>query len=163
MRATGGSTVRGRSLSPRVKVGLALGALVALVACSNPRAWYRVDDYPGFTMHPILDFEMPIEQPTNGAPPRMIRFNNELNVGCAYCHREGDAVTADLTPAGTTSRLMMDLADRFKVECSYCHAGAPDKYTQAGRFAERDMRIPERRWKCAACHDTGFRVTNRRG
>ncbi len=137
--------------------------LVGLVACSNPRAWYRMDDYPGFTLRPIVDFEEPIEDPSSGAPPRMIKLNKQLNVSCSYCHVEGDAVTANLTTPGTTSRLMMDLADRFKVECTYCHAGAPNKYTQAGRFAERDMRIPERRWKCASCHDAGFRVINRRG
>lgn len=146
------------------KLALVLAVLVvALVACSNPRAWYRIDDYPSYTMRPILDFEEQIEQPTSGAPPRMLKLNRELNVSCSYCHVDADAVTADLTTAGTTSRLMMDLADRFKVECSYCHAGSPKKYTQAGRFALRDMRIPDRRWKCASCHDAGFKVTNRRG
>jgi hypothetical protein len=135
--------------------------LLGLVACSNPRAWYRIDDYPSFTMRPVVEFEQPIEKPTNGAPPRMIKFNQELNVGCSYCHVEADAVTADLTTAGSTSRLMMDLSDRFKVECSYCHDHSPlvSRLTREGKFAERDMRIAERRWTCASCHDVGFRVT----
>ena len=150
-------------MTARTKCFLALLAAAALVACSNPRAWYRVDDYPGFTTRPILEFEEQIEQPVGGAPPRMLKLNRELNVQCAYCHVEGDAVTSNLTTAGTTSRLMMDLADRFKVECSFCHAGAPNKYTPAGRFAERDMRLADRRWKCATCHDAGFKVTNKRG
>jgi len=140
--------------------------LLGMVACSNPRAWYRLDDYPGFTTAPILDFYIqPIDKPTNGAPPRMLKFDRELNIGCAYCHVEADAVTADLTTAGSTSRLMMDLSDRFKVECSYCHNNSPSiaKLTRAGKFSERDMRIPERRWTCANCHDLGFRVTNRKG
>lgn len=143
---------------------IAFGSLlVALVACGNPRAWYRVDDYPGFTMAPIVDFYVqPIDRPDHGAPPRMLKFNKELNVGCAYCHVDGDAVTCDLTTAGTTSRMMMDLSDRFKVECAYCHASSPTKMTRAGKFSERDMRIPERRWACASCHDTGFRLTNNR-
>ena len=69
-------------MSTRRKLGLALVLLaVALVACSNPRAWYRIDDYPSFTLHPVLDFEQPIDAPTNGAPPRMLKLNKELNVG----------------------------------------------------------------------------------
>ena len=150
-------------MSFRDKAIVALIVLVAVAACSNPRAWYRIDDYPGFTLHPIIDFEQPIDGPTDGAPPRMLRLNAQLNVGCSYCHVEGDVVTMNLTTAGSTSRFMMDLADRFKVECDYCHAQSPTKLTRAGKFAERDMRIPERRMTCARCHDTGFRVTGRRG
>lgn len=142
-----------------VLVPVLLAALAA--ACGNPRAWYRVDDYPGFTARPLVDFEQPIEGPTRGAPTRMVEYDRQLNVGCAYCHVEGDAVTCDLTGPGTTSRLMIDLADRFKVSCSYCHAQAPDKLTRAGRYAERDMKLKERRWTCASCHDTGFKVTRR--
>jgi hypothetical protein len=142
-----------------------LCSLVAtvLAACSNPRAWYRVDDYPGLTARPLIDFEEHIEYPKGGggAPPRMLLFNRQLNVSCAYCHVDADAVTGNLTSAGTTSRLMMDLADRFKVDCAYCHARSPKRFTRAGQYAERDMRIPERRWACASCHDVGFRVTRR--
>jgi hypothetical protein len=142
------------------------GVCALLAACSNPRAWYRVDDYPGFTVRPLIDFEEHIEYPKDvpgggGAPPRMLRFNRELNVQCVYCHIDADAITGGLTSAGTASRRDMDLADRFKVSCDYCHAQSPTKFTRAGKFSQRDMRIPERRWACATCHDVGFKVTRR--
>jgi hypothetical protein len=139
---------------------MALLGAIGLAACSNPRAWYRVDDYPGFTGRPITQFGVDIEKPDHGAPPRMLKYDAMLNVGCSYCHVEADAVTGDLTAEGTLSRLMIDMADRFKVDCNHCHISAT-KLTQAGRYAERDMHIPARRWACATCHDFGFRVTKR--
>jgi hypothetical protein len=90
----------------------------------------------------------------------MVAFNDQLQVACSYCHRDGDPRTSNLTAEGTETRLMMDLSDRFKVECSYCHDSSPVKFTPAGKFAQRDMRLPDRRWKCATCHDVGFKVTN---
>jgi hypothetical protein len=152
-----------RSISRRA---IAFGAMAILPllasACeSNPHAWYRLDDYPGFSMSPVLDMEPPSvaeEYSSAGAPPRMVAFNDQLGVGCGYCHLGNDPRTCAFTPEGTTSRLMMDLSDRFKVECKYCHDGEPRKYTAKGKFAERDMRLPERRWKCAQCHDLQFKV-----
>ena len=139
--------------------------LAALAACENPHAWYRVDDFRAVTTRPILSLEEATiafpDSGGSGAPPRMVKFNDELQVQCIFCHVDGDPRTAELTPEGTESRLMMDLADRFKVECSFCHAQSPTQYTRAGKYAYRDMRIPERRWKCASCHDLGFRVTRR--
>lgn len=150
--------------------GLASVALSGLAACqSGPHAWYRVDDFPGaasWTSHPLLDFEYEssIEKPKGkktGAPPRMVRFDDELQVQCVYCHVDGDPRNGDLTPEGTWSRVDMDISDRFKVDCAYCHDQSPRKFTKAGKFADRDYHIPERRWKCASCHDVGFKVTRR--
>jgi hypothetical protein len=157
-----------RGLLARSILSLALvaGTSSLLASCStSPHAWYRIDDYPAFTLDPILNFEDAVAQTDSnqGAPERMIKFNDQLQVKCSYCHLEGDPRDAGLTPAGTLSRLMEDLADRFKVECTYCHNGSPDQYTQAGKFALRDIHIPERRWKCAKCHDIGFKVTRTKG
>jgi hypothetical protein len=132
-------------------------------ACeSNPHAWYRLDDYPSFSLRPILDFEAPsvgAEYSVTGAPPRMILFNDQLNVACGYCHRECDPRTGDLTAEGTASRRDMDISDRFKVECTFCHAGGPRQFTRQGKYADRDMHLDDRRWKCAVCHDLQFKVT----
>jgi hypothetical protein len=133
-----------------------MGAL--LVACGDKHAWYRIDDYPGFTLAPVLKEETSIEDPSKGAPERMIKLNEQLQVQCNYCHVDGDPRTCFLTPEGTVSRLMIDLADRFKVECAHCHAESPTKLTLAGRFSLRDLRDPARRWTCAKCHDAGFKL-----
>jgi hypothetical protein len=153
-------------IRPRARflVGLIslLGLGIVVGACSSsPHAWYRIDDYPAFTLRPLLDFEPSVatEYSLSGAPPRMVLFNDQLQVQCSYCHQDADPRTNDLTPPGVESRLMMDIADRFRVECTFCHDNSPTKYTPKGKFAYRDMHLPERRWKCAVCHDTGFRLT----
>jgi hypothetical protein len=128
----------------------------------GPHAWYHFGDYPGFSLAPVLDFEDPSVAAAyshTGAPPRMIAFDEQLQVRCGYCHVDGDPRTNDLTPEGVETRLMMDLSDRFKVGCDYCHAGAPRQFTRAGKFALRDIQqLPG--WKCATCHDQGFKVTH---
>ena len=161
----GGETARaghGRARSTRrsLVVGLGVAAwLVLTSACKmDPHGWYRYDDHPGVTIRPFLEFEENIEAPTKGAPARMMAYCLELEVNCAYCHVDANAVTCDLTMAGTTSVTMIDLSERFKVDCAYCHDKSPTKLTKAGRYANRDMRIPERRWTCAGCHDLGFKV-----
>ncbi|HZU95514.1 MAG TPA: hypothetical protein VFF73_02320 [Planctomycetota bacterium] len=144
---------------------LVLGLLLIIAACGAEHPWYRIDEYPAISLKPVLDFELASvaeEYSSAGAPPRMLKFNDQLSVGCGYCHRENDPRTGDLTAAGTATRRDMDISDRFKVECDYCHAGSPDQFTRPGKFAYRDLHLADRRWKCASCHDLGFRLTRTR-
>lgn len=129
---------------------LLAAVLPALAAC----AYYE----NGVTLRPLVEFQENIEGPTKGAPPRMLAYDRELNVQCAFCHVDADATTANLTPEGTASRLMIDLADRFKVACGHCHDRSATKLTRAGEVAKRDLRDPARKWVCARCHDVGFRL-----
>jgi hypothetical protein len=138
-----------RARSWIVEVALA-AVLPSLAAC----AYYE----NGITLRPLVEFQMTIEGPTKGAPPRMLGYNRELQVQCAYCHVDADATTANLTPEGTASRLMIDLADRFKVSCGYCHDRSATKLTQAGNVSLRDLRDPARKWVCARCHTLGFKL-----
>lgn len=140
-------------LRPELRFALVALACASLTAC----AYYG----PGVTLAPVLRFRETIEGPTKGAPQRMLDYNRELDVQCAYCHVDADATTGDLTPEGTCSRFMIDLADKFKVTCAHCHDASPKKLTPAGRLALRDMRDPARRWECAKCHDVAFKVRKR--
>jgi hypothetical protein len=97
----------------------------------------------------------------------MKKIARQLDVKCEYCHtdaerglKEGDYTL--LTKEGEYAHEeMFPMSEKFKVECSHCHAGGSDM-TAAGERAHKDMKFIKRYKReqkkiltCASCHIPG--------